>query len=122
MNKFISSVVISGLAVLLPTAAFAQAIVVSQDGTFLGVVSSNSYNSNSICNEFGRFGSPFGNTIFNKFGTYGGEYSPTGAYNTIARKPPLLVKDNQVVGVISKNRNFENRIDPDLLLVEVCGR
>lgn len=120
MKKLISSVVVGCLATLLPTSAFAATIVVAYDGTFLGVVDSNAYNMNSICNQYGKYGSPYGMGIFNQYGTYGGEYSQIGAYNERAQKPPLLIKDGKPIAFVTKNPNFKNRLDPDFLQQMAC--
>ncbi|QLE46677.1 hypothetical protein FD723_41560 (plasmid) [Nostoc sp. C052] len=120
MKKLVKSIVIGCLATLLPTSAFAATIVVASDGTFLGVVDSNAYNSNSICNEYGQYGSAYGIGIFNKYGTYGGESSQIGAYSENAQKPPILIKDGQPIALITKNPNFKNRLDPDFLQQMAC--
>jgi len=114
---------VASIAALLPSVALAQVTVMGHDSSFLGVVDSNAYSNESICNQFGTYGSEFGETIFNKFGTYGGEFSPNGAYNSNAKKPPILVDANgNFVGFVTKNRKLPHRYDPDILLVEVCGR
>ncbi|QLE46679.1 hypothetical protein FD723_41570 (plasmid) [Nostoc sp. C052] len=48
------------------------------DDTFLGVVDSNAYNSNSICNDMSVWRA-YEIGIFNKYGTYGGESSQIGS-------------------------------------------
>lgn len=56
------------------------AIVVGQDGAFLGVVSSDRFAPNSICNEFGSFGNSFSSTsVLNQYAEYGGTFSNLGA-------------------------------------------
>lgn len=105
-----------------PVLAQSLPIVVGQDGEFLGTLSANQYDSNSICNPYGNFGSEYAESIFNRYGTYGGEYSSMGAYNPSAENPPLIVQDDTIIGIVTKNRRVEGRVDPDLLLVEVCGR
>ncbi|MBO3463115.1 hypothetical protein G7B40_001380 [Aetokthonos hydrillicola Thurmond2011] len=120
MKKVISSVVIGCLATFVPTSVFAATIVVASDGTFLGVVDNNLYNTNSICNQYGQYGSPYGMGIFNRYGRYGGEYSQIGAYNERAQKPPLLIKDGQPIAIVTKNPNFQYRLDPDYLQQMAC--
>ncbi|MBR8835536.1 MAG: hypothetical protein DSM106950_16350 [Stigonema ocellatum SAG 48.90 = DSM 106950] len=60
MKNLIKSIIIACLATFLPTSAFAATIIVAYDGTFLGVVDNNRYNSNSICNRYGQYGSRYG--------------------------------------------------------------
>ena len=109
---------------LVVSPVFAQSlpVVVGQDGKFLGNLSQNQYDSNSICNPYGQFGSEYAQSIFNRYGTYGGEYSSMGAYNPSAKNPPIIVQNRTIIGIVTKNRQIEGRVDPDLLLVEVCGR
>ena len=110
-----------------PTAALAQnpLSIMGGDGSFLGIITPDKYNKNSICNQYGAYGGKYNpHSIFNEYGTYGGKYSDLGAYSEIAQHPPLIVLDGQVVGVISKNPNIGNssdRVDPDVLLAYVCG-
>ncbi len=120
MKKLISSVVVGCLATFLPTSAFAATIVVAYDGTFLGVVDSNAYNSDSICNQYGEYGSRYGTGIFNRYGTHGDRYSETSAYNERAENPPLLIKDGQPIANVTKNLHFKNRLDPDFLQQMAC--
>jgi hypothetical protein len=120
MKKLISSV-IGCLVACFPASAFAATIVVADDGTFLGVVDNNAYNSDSICNKYGVYGSSYGIGIFNKYGLYSSEYSTTGAYSETAQRPPLLIKDGQVVALVTKNPKFKSRIDPDFLQYMACG-
>ncbi|ABA24700.1 hypothetical protein Ava_D0035 [Trichormus variabilis ATCC 29413] len=110
--------------VLLPAVANAQAVIMGGDGSYLGLVSSDSYAEESICNKYGTYGSPYQeNSIFNQYGTYGGTYSELGAYNPRAGRPPALVENGQVVDIISKDRRLKPslRIDPDMLRFQVCG-
>jgi len=120
MKKLISSVVVGCLVTFLPTSAFAATIVVAYDGTFLGVVDSDAYNSDSICNQYGEYGSGYGIGIFSKYGTYGDRYSETGAYNERSENPPLLIKDGQPIAYVTKNLHFKNRLDPDFLQQMAC--
>ncbi len=121
MKNFIFTVV-SLVCAFSPAIASAQKpvipVIASHRGEFLGFVFNNEYDAKSICNEYGKYGSPYGQTIFNKYGTHGGEYSDTGAYNRRAKNPPVIIVNNQIVGFVTKNPQFgEARIDPDILLV-----
>lgn len=111
---------------ITPTAALAQnpMTIVGGDGVFLGIITPDKYNKNSICNEYGTYGGKYNpRSIFNEYGTYGGRYSDLGAYSEIAQHPPLVVLDGRVVGVISKNPlvGGDNRLDPDVLHAYVCN-
>jgi|TARA_R100000049_G_C1933052_1_gene76897 hypothetical protein len=65
--------------------------IVSQDGTFLGRLTSEA-DRDSVFNEFGPYGSEFSDTsIWNEFGQYGGEFSEYSPFNEFAAHPPLLI-------------------------------
>ena len=86
MDKRLFSVALlaGGLACSVPVAA--------QD--YLGNLSSNPYNPNSIANPYGA-GSPYNpNSITNPYGPYGSPYSPKSATNPFATDAPRLF-DNQ---------------------------
>jgi hypothetical protein len=70
----------------------------SNDGkTFLGKLTTNIYDSESIYNEYGTYGSKYSaNSIWNKYGTYGSEFSDESAFNDLATKPPIIVLDVSV--------------------------
>ncbi|MBW4674712.1 MAG: hypothetical protein KME52_11980 [Desmonostoc geniculatum HA4340-LM1] len=110
--------------VFTPVVTNAQTVIMGGDGSYLGLVTSDQYDQESICNRYGDYGSPYqANSIFNKYGTYGGEYSQLGAYNKQAGRPPALVENGEVVLLISKDTrlNPKLRIDPDMLRIQVCG-
>jgi hypothetical protein len=53
-----------------------ETVIVADDGQFLGVINDNSFDSDSIANRFGTYGSPFSShSIWNDFGTYGSSFS-----------------------------------------------
>jgi len=101
----------------------APMIVVGQDGAFLGVVSSDRFAPNSICNELGSFGNSFSSTsVLNQYAKYGGTFSNLGAYNPNAQKPPLIIQNRQAIGLLTKNRRLQGGVDPDVFFNQVCGR
>ena len=99
--------------------AFDGAIIVTQTGDFLGSLT-NSFDQKSIFNKFGRYGNQFnGDSIWNEFGSNGNPFSPNGAFNKFSKKPPLIVKDGDVIGYFSKNASLKGAVDPILLAV-IC--
>jgi len=99
------------------------AIVVGQDGAFLGVVSNDQYADKSICNHYGNFGNPHSSTsVLNKYAQYGGSYSDLGAYNSNAQKPPLIIQNGQPIALLTKNQRLQGGVDPDVFFNQVCGR
>ena len=66
--------------------------VIAADGTYLGRLSSNQFDPQSISNPFGKYGSEFSPTsINNPFGKYGSEFSPLSPNNPFATSPPIRV-------------------------------
>ncbi len=91
--------------------------VVADDGTYLGKISSNTFDSESIKNEFGKYGNEFNsNSIRNKFGKYGKEFSDLSPFNKFTTTPPRIIKNGEVIGYLTKNKSFENAVDPRKLL------
>ena len=76
--------------------------LVGADGTYLGVLSGNRYDPNSVSNPYGRYGSPYSPTsIKNPYSTYGSPYSPNSATNPYATQAPKIV--NPYLGRLSAN-------------------
>jgi hypothetical protein len=59
---------------------------------FLGCLTCSEYDSGSILNQFGEYGSEFSSTsIFNAFSEYGSAFSTYSACNQFASDPPVIV-------------------------------
>ena len=91
------------------------------DRQFLGVLSSDRYDPNSISNLHGMYGSAYGlYSIRNQHGIYGGAYGLYSPYNTHCLNPPFVLHQGQAVLVVLKNAHFQTNgvpvIDPDFLL------
>lgn len=64
----------------------------SQDGHYLGKVSSNPVDPDSISNPVGRYGSPVSpDSVNNPVGRYGSSVSPESANNPLATEAPNIV-------------------------------
>ena len=64
----------------------------SQDGQYLGKVSSNTLDPDSISNPVGRYGSPVSpDSVNNPVGRYGSSVSPESANNPLAINAPRIV-------------------------------
>ncbi|MCX7596014.1 MAG: hypothetical protein N2235_20115 [Fischerella sp.] len=93
----------------------------SADGQFLGLLSSDRHDTNSISNLHGIYGSLYGTySIRNPHGLYGGVHGAHSPYNPYCGNPPVVFYQNQIVLVITRNTNFQTNglpiIDPDFLL------
>lgn len=68
--------------------------IIAQDdeNTYLGTLS-NSFNSESIFNEFGTYGSEFSaKSIWNQFSKFGNEFNQYSPFNSFSARPPMLIK------------------------------
>ena len=70
----------------------------------------NEYDSDSIWNKYGAYGSEYSRTsIWNKYGTYGSKYNSNSAFSTYATNPPIIVSNSgKVVGYLSENKYLPN--------------
>jgi hypothetical protein len=65
------------------------------DGTYLGNLSTNRFDPNSISNPYGRYGSPYSPySINNLYGRYGSQYSPDSPNNPYAIGSPYSMASN----------------------------
>jgi len=93
-------------------------LIVADDGQFLGVITTNKFNSDSITNEYGKYGSQYNsNSIFNKYGNYGSEYSSLSPFNKYTSTPPKICDGNgNFIAYLTANRYLTPRVDPLLLI------
>ncbi|MFZ7260855.1 hypothetical protein [Avibacterium avium] len=62
---------------------------------FLGCLNCNSFDSNSVWNEFGKYGSEFySDSIWNEFGIYGSEFSSESPWNEFSTNGPIIVDNS----------------------------
>lgn len=60
-----------------------------QSGKYLGNLSANPYDPNSVSNPYGRYGSQYSqDSINNPYGQYGSRYSNDSPNNPYATNPP----------------------------------
>jgi hypothetical protein len=101
-----------------------RAFLVANDGQYLGKLSSNHFDSESICNDFGSYGSRFSSTsIRQQFSSYGSDFSSLSPYDQFTSTPPLIIFEGQVVGYLTKNSFLRGAVDPDIALAAYgCSR
>ena len=91
--------------------------IVAQDNknTYLGKLT-NSFDSDSVFNEFGTYGSEFSSeSIWNEFSTFGSEFSNYSPFNEFTSTPPMIIKNGTVIGYLSSNKNIESSISANLV-------
>jgi hypothetical protein len=81
------------------------------------------YGSDSINNEYGRYGSPYSSTsIRNTYGTYGSPYSSDSACNEYASNPPRVVDARGTYyGELTLNQYRTNAITTRLIVSWLRG-
>ncbi len=87
-------IIVTALCLMaLASGALAQGspYIVSPDGQYLGNLNANPYDSNSVANPYGQYGSPYSpNSINNPYGQYGSPYSNQSATNPYATQAPRI--------------------------------
>lgn len=91
------------------------------NGQFLGVLSSDQYDVDSISNSYGLYGGSCGiYSIQNLCGMYGGACGLYSPYNISCFNPPVILYQNQPVLVVTRNGYIQTNglpiVDPDLML------
>lgn len=78
-----------------------------KDGTYLGKVSNNKYDPESISNPYGKYGSKYSSTsINNDYSKYGSDYSTQS-------KDLRMVNDNGQVKKVEKKDVYKSMLDLD---------
>lgn len=114
----------------LPSWAFAEGVcvvlkdakVIAQDNahTYLGKVA-NKYDVDSIFNEYGMHGGQYAqDSVWNPYATFGNEYDAYAATNKYTTTPPMLVKNQTIIGFLSANKSMRGAISP-LMLKAMCA-
>lgn len=88
---------------------------------FLGKLNASKYDSKSIWNEYGTYGSEYNtNSIWNEYGTYGSAYSSYSPFNSYASYPPVIVdEEGNFYGYFTVNKYKSKRANFDLVNV-IC--
>lgn len=105
-----------------PPSGCGRLILVANDAKFIGLATSDRFATNSVCNEFGPYGSQFSQTsIFNQFGSYGDKFSALSAYNQFSSTPPAIYCENsrQRQVYVTKNTILSPALDPDGLCLSL---
>lgn len=90
----------------------AGASIVGDDGQYLGRFT-NRFDSQSVLNQFGNYGSPYSSTSTNNtYGQYGSPYSNLSARNPYASRPPIIIKNGQALAFYTNNQFKTPGISP----------
>ncbi len=89
----------------------------ASDGTYLGLISSQAHQKDSIMNPYGNYGSAYSNTsIWNPYGTYGSQYGPKSPNNPYCSSPPVIVVNNSRLFYLTVNPYLRPAITPRALV------
>jgi len=94
--------------------------LVSPDGTFLGKLTRNKYDSLGIFNPYGTHGSRYSShSITNPYSNYGSKYSTYSPYNPYAQNPPEIYLNNKLSGRLTVNKYLNNATSPEALFKRI---
>ena len=80
---------------IISQANAAPIIVDPTTGKYLGRLSSNPYDPDSVSNPYGRYGSKYStDSINNPYGDYGSKYSDKSVNNPYATDAPVIIDDS----------------------------
>lgn len=103
-------VVIFFVLIALISIGFTQSVSGAKDQKkyeYLGRLSSNTLDPDSVSNPYGRYGTPYGNTINNPYSPYGSPYSPKSVNNPYAsgsNSPIIVSDDGKYLGRLNSNK------------------
>lgn len=100
-------------------AALEGASIRAQDGTYLGLISSDRLRADAIGNPTGTHGSEESqSSIRNPLCKYGNRYGGLSAFNQYASRPPVVERDGRVLGYLTLNPLKQPAINPNDLLTQ----
>lgn len=78
---------------------------------FLGCLNCSKYDSDSVWNIYGDYGSIYSDTsIWNRYGTFGSKYSDESPWNSYGQTPPVIVDHaGNFYGYFTANIYFQKR-------------
>lgn len=119
MKKIMSIFLVISLTLILSSItilASGNLHLVGSDGVYLGKLTTNQYDSKSVFNEVGKYGSDVSMTsIWNDVSPYGSPVSSKSAFNDVASEPPLIVSNDEVIGYLTTNNIKPNSLHPKYL-------
>lgn len=91
-----------------------ESFLMANNGQFLGKLSLNIYDRESILNKYGKYGNPYSPTsIMNQYSTYGSPYSSLSPFNQYSTTPPIIYLHGVRSGYLSTNRYLLGVVNPN---------
>ena len=112
------------MAMLFSNIAYSQILLIyggKDHDVYLGKLNASEYDSESIWNEYGKYGNEYNsNCIWNEYGKYGNEYSNYSPFNAYASYPPVLVDaQGNFYGYFTVNKYKSKRANFELVNI-IC--
>lgn len=84
---------------------------------YLGKLNASKYDSESIWNEYGKYGNKYNSkSIWNAYGTYGNKYNSYSPFNEHGSNPPVLRdKNGKFYGYFTANKYKSKRANYELI-------
>lgn len=91
-----------------------ESFIMASDGQYLGKLCLNKFDTESILNTYGPYGSQYSTTsIYNKYSLYGSQYSSLSPFNLYTSTPPYIYLRGRQVGFLSVNKFLLGNVDPN---------
>jgi len=89
--------------------------LIAENGQYLGKLTMDRYDNNSIVNKYGPYRSKYSPTsVFNKYSEYGSRYGQFSLNNPYCTNPPKLFIKGLFKTHISNNKHVQERISPEV--------
>ena len=91
-----------------------ESFIVANDGKYLGKLSLNQYDLESVLNPYGLYGSSYSITsISNEYSVYGSKFSSLSPFNPYTATPPKIYLKGVFWGYLTMNKYlYANTITP----------
>ena len=98
--------------------ALHESFLLSSDYNYIGRLSLNKFHPESVCNQYGVYGSRYSSkSITNQYSMFGSPYSTLSPFNPYTLTPPYIVCRGVIVGRLSKNAFLNGYVlDPDQII------
>ncbi len=81
-----------------------ESFLIANDGQYLGRLTLNQFDAESISNPYGIYGSHYSaKSIHNEYSIYGSRFSALSPYNQYTSTPPKIYLNGHLWGVLTTN-------------------
>jgi hypothetical protein len=120
IKKETMKILLGALFFLIAITSFGQTFHIyggRDHDVYLGCLNCDKFNSSSIWNAYGTYGSRYNtNSIWNAYGTYGSKYNSYSPWNSYSNDSPVIVdKEGNFYGYFTLNKYRPKRANFDLV-------